>query len=289
MYRGWLGRNEASGLDESKSLKPSPELEGMLKRILDQTQKLEAVPLGQLSAEGVAQVDAQVQVLKKDLQAKEAEINSLKQSGNSKIGQETGALSSKIKELETKLAEYEILEDDIADLSLYKEENTRLRVELEKIKGGGAPSAAPPANAAPVAEVAAPPAADIVSEFASAAAASPTPAPSALEDVKIPDTGNPMADFESTVKIERQMQNKPAPTGVNAGTAPAAVAPQAEADDLFAEFSKPSEEEAGLDTDKMMAEMAALVSMEPAAGSALEDKVDTDKMAIEANFNPKTS
>lgn len=43
----------------------------------------------------------------------------------------------KIKELESRLGEYEIIEDDIANLSLYKDENARLKDELQKIKAGG--------------------------------------------------------------------------------------------------------------------------------------------------------
>ncbi len=67
---------------------------------------------------------------------------------------------------------------------------------------------------------------------------------------------------------------------------PSASPAQAEADDLFAEFSAggTTEESSGnLDTDKMMAEMAALVSMEPSSENALEEGIDTDKMAAEAS------
>jgi hypothetical protein len=66
--------------------------------------------------------------------------------------------------------------------------------------------------------------------------------------------------------------------------APAAAASDAEGDDLFAEFaSAPADTDGGgLDTDKMMAEMAALVNMEPAKGTALNDDIDTEKMAAEA-------
>ncbi|MBK9294416.1 MAG: hypothetical protein IPM57_08215 [Oligoflexia bacterium] len=46
----------------------------------------------------------------------------------------TDEFQKKIKELEARLAEYEIIEDDIANLSLYKEENARLKNELQKIK-----------------------------------------------------------------------------------------------------------------------------------------------------------
>jgi len=43
---------------------------------------------------------------------------------------------SKIKELQGRLAEYEIISEDIADLSFFKEENARLTKELEALRGG---------------------------------------------------------------------------------------------------------------------------------------------------------
>jgi hypothetical protein len=215
-------------------------------------------------------------------------------------------LDGRIKELEAKLAEYEILEDDIADLSLYKEENVRLRAELEKIKGGGAPAPAPEA-AAPAPTSPPPPAPEPVAETVPAAvpAAAPEPAPpapaSAPMEMKIPDTGDPMKDFESTVQLERAMQNPapaPVPTPAVAKPAPAppAAAPSApaEAEDLFAEFSTPAPDTdssldgSSLDTDKMMSEMAALVSMEPSADSALDQSIDIEKMAAEAKGPNKT-
>lgn len=48
---------------------------------------------------------------------------------------------AKIKELESRLAEYEIISEDIADLSFFKEENARLTKELEGLRGGGTASA----------------------------------------------------------------------------------------------------------------------------------------------------
>lgn len=51
---------------------------------------------------------------------------------------------SKIKELQGRLAEYEIISEDIADLSFFKEENARLTKELEALRGGsGGEPAAP--------------------------------------------------------------------------------------------------------------------------------------------------
>lgn len=40
----------------------------------------------------------------------------------------------KIKELEQRLAEYEIISEDIADISRYKEENEKLKAEIESLK-----------------------------------------------------------------------------------------------------------------------------------------------------------
>jgi hypothetical protein len=41
---------------------------------------------------------------------------------------------AQLNELKARLAEYEIIEDDIADLALYREENARLKAELDNLK-----------------------------------------------------------------------------------------------------------------------------------------------------------
>jgi hypothetical protein len=288
--RGLLSRKNS---DESLPLPDAnnPELESMLIQILERTKKLETISVqGGMSPETVALAETQVQNLKKELSSREEEIKVLKASGGGpavdpKLADEAAKLSSRLKELESKLAEYEILEDDIADLSLYKEENSRLRGELTKLKGG-APEAAPAAPAAASAP-SAPASADIVAEFAQAVGSDTmvvsgeVPAPEVT--MTVPDTGDPMKDFEDAVKIEKKMTGAPTPVQPQ----PAAAAPTAEnpATDLFAEFAdapKNDDESAALDTDKMMAEMAALVSLEPAADSALDEGIDTEKMAAEA-------
>lgn len=312
---------------------PSPELESMLKAILDRTQKLEAVSVQGMSPEAAALAETQVQSLKKELSSREEELKALKASGTGQgTTEEAAKLSSRLKELESKLAEYEILEDDIADLSLYKEENSRLRTELDKLKGGAsaptsAAEAAAPAQAAPIAEAAPVAAApveerparsaieaaaanpnvtdDIVAEFAQAVNSETVPEASEAPTMKVPDTGNPMSDFEAAVKAEKKLAEatkssapttapsaaaveKPA-SGAVAGTPPPkAAAPEGESDDIFAEFAEAPVDEGSLDTDKMMAEMAALVSLEPSGDSGLEDGIDTDKMAAEAgNFQKR--
>jgi len=53
---------------------------------------------------------------------------------------------AKIKELESRLAEYEIISEDIADLSFFKEENVRLTKELESLRSGDSGASAEAGN-----------------------------------------------------------------------------------------------------------------------------------------------
>ena len=73
----------------------------------------------------------ELKTLQADLLLKEEEILELKKGlDEAKSSDETDELQAKIKVLEDKLTEYEIIEDDIADLSMYKEENIKLKEEL---------------------------------------------------------------------------------------------------------------------------------------------------------------
>ena len=67
--------------------------------------------------------------LKKELQFKNTQIAKLKKEAHSKVSDKTNELA-KIKKLEKKLAEYEIIENEIANLSRYKEENKKLKAKL---------------------------------------------------------------------------------------------------------------------------------------------------------------
>lgn len=274
--RGLFGKKEghaAQGAGSSASTgvgvgMGNTEIQTFLQKILDQTAKLETVSLEKMNPAVMGQVETQVASLKQDLQSREEELAKLKASGNTQVPADAAALGARIKELEAKLAEYEILEDDIADLSLYKEENARLKVELEKVKGGAPEAAAgePPPPPAPAIS----PGEDIVAEFAQAVGQDAAPPPEAAQ----PEASAPI----------------PAPVPIAAAEPAAAPPPPPsapgtpmEGDDLFAEFAQAAAEtDAPLDTDKMMEEMAALVSVEPSKGTALEDSIDTEKMALEA-------
>lgn len=128
------------------------ELEKTLARILE-TQKAGAGP--QLSD---AESSAEIQRLKGILGERDtlitelrAELEKASQTSAAEAppagldAEEKSKLEGVIKDLEARLAEYEIISEDIADLSFYKEENSRLQKELEALKGGAAPQAAAPA------------------------------------------------------------------------------------------------------------------------------------------------
>jgi hypothetical protein len=154
--------------------------------------------------------------LEAELKAKGEEIAKLKEAvaAAPAAGADEG-LDGRLKELEAKLAEYEILEDDIADLSLYKEENQRLKSELESIKASG------PA-----------PAASADDGFA--------PAPVAASAPPAQPDGAPESATARTA--EAAAQAAAAAAAFDEPAKPAAQSTAEAADDLFAEFASALEE-----------------------------------------------
>lgn len=100
--------------------------------------------------------------------------------GSGMSSQEKEDLTGKVRDLEARLAEYEIISEDIADLSRYREENDGLKKELEALKAGGAKAAPAPT---PVPEPAPEPEAPKVEVAAEQAPPTPAaePAPAAAE------------------------------------------------------------------------------------------------------------
>lgn len=302
-----------------------PAVQDLLKKVLDQTTVLEkammSAPAPVAAAPGAATVvmpapvvsgvdPAELEKLKKLIEERDVELNQLK---NDPAAGKLREQIDKVQELQNRLKEYEILEDDIADLSLYKEENARLKSELQRLVGGGAPTAAAPA----------PPGDALVDQFAKVVDQTKgmeTAVPSTEGMANLPQTGDPMADFQSAVEKEKsEAEDKtivevaadldPAPAAAPEADAPAlSVVPPVEAQaapaeeaaaaamlsadageqtapsgetaatDLFAEFST-----GNLDTDRVMEEMASLDQMPDAdVKEALEGDVDADKMVAEA-------
>ena len=134
------------------------DIEETLKKLLEKAGNVPAVGSAQAAAAGPdsAPLIGEIEVLKKKLEERQSEIEKLK-SAPAPAGATAAdaGLSDQIKELQAKLAEYEIISEDIADLSFYKEENAKLQKQLEEAKASGgsvpAPSAAAPVAPTPVA------------------------------------------------------------------------------------------------------------------------------------------
>ena len=243
-----------------------------------------------------------------DVMAKNAEIDNLKKATpapaapaeGSVNAAEVEALKAKMTELEGRLAEYSIIEDDIADLSMYKEENAKLKNELAMLKSGApAPAAAPAAVATPEAPK--------VEPQAAAPTPAPTPAPAAQpagpiqpvsdDDPVLAEFAAAMAEQEKLSAAKEAAAKPKAP--VDKPAAEPAPAPAVAPTPVVAAVPTPAPEptpapaaEASadplteeLDTDRMLAEMADLNNMpaeDEAGAHILDADLDTEKMAAEA-------
>lgn len=138
----------------------SPDLEKILQKIVEQNQKVQPQFGSEMQASqiqipgeesgnatgdssGVLSQEA-VQKLETELAQKNQEIENLKKQAQSS-GSGSGGdkqLKDQIKSLEERLSEYEIIAEDIADLSKFKEENQKLQEELNRIKTSGGSVAA---------------------------------------------------------------------------------------------------------------------------------------------------
>ncbi len=198
--------------DESSSAVDVGTIEGALKRVLAQNPP--TVLQNSMSDGENASVIADLAPLKNALVEKEKQLTQLNSElteakaaataaalagsvglpGGEAEGSATAvaALELEISDLKARLAEYEIIEDDIADLALYKEENTRLKREIEEARTTGAQ---PIITAPPIIE--ANPAAGIpgLTEALQAEAAAAPVAPA--DALGAPDTEKMLSEAES--------------------------------------------------------------------------------------------
>jgi len=218
VYRTFFGAKSAGHEDGAGASVNTAQIEKTLQKILDQQSSVKG---GSFSAEGgsaPAEMMLELTDLKMALEEKEKQIVVLNEKATqaAKAASAPGAgpsqeaiaaaasaaaglaekeradYESKIKELEGRLAEYEIISEDIADLSFFKEENARLTKELESLRGSGG---AAPAAAAPSAVAAAP------AEEAAPVAAEAAPAVSAEAQSAIDDSL--MAEFAKAVEGQK--------------------------------------------------------------------------------------
>ncbi|MBX3040751.1 MAG: hypothetical protein KF789_08615 [Bdellovibrionaceae bacterium] len=195
----------------------SGDLEKTLQKILEKQESVvasaavaESAPVatatgGEASAASTGELDQ----LRQQLAEKERQIAEIKDSAApaaSGLGSdEKKNYEDRLKDLEARLAEYEIISEDIADLSFYKEENTKLQKELSSFKETASASPSKPAPDA------APPMEDPIAELGldPEPAANPTElvsepaAPAATDEVApLPkaEEANLMNQFENFVK-----------------------------------------------------------------------------------------
>lgn len=301
------------------------QLEGTLKKLLE---KANAVPVASAVAAGEnSALLGEIEKLKKSLEEKQGQIEKLKvaqaeAASAAAAGGEAAAvaaaaasaqmssadqsaLDAQIKELQAKLSEYEIISEDIADLSFYKEENSKLQKELEAFKKGGAaptaaapaPAAAPAAAATPAAPAAAPEAAKPAPAMAGSAKA--TNAAKGPEGKAAPVPATPAsAPVAPAPAPAASATPAAAPPAATPDSAPAAASAEAQAadDDLMKEFEMAVEAQKHKGPAPAAAPGAAAPATAPAPAaepgapkdqakddSPLGSGLDVDKVAAEVS------
>ncbi len=271
------------------------DLETALQKILEKANGLPSAASVESSEGGssdVAPLLHEIEGLKRKLEDKQSEMDEMKMAapasalavvsdGAGLNSDDRSKLDLQIKELQAKLSEYEIISEDIADLSFYKEENVRLQKEVTALTESNAESKA---EAAPAPSSAAAPAEIVV-------AAKPTPVVAAAvsaAEVKEPE-------IVGRSRVPPEVQPIAAETLIEEA---ASSATNAEADDdLMKEFAAAVAEQNGdaitdpsaevpaaaeldlgqLDMDRMVAEAATLEAA----------KVDGPENALEGTLDPK--
>ncbi len=223
--------------------------------------------------QALAERDAKIEQMSKELEAMRAQVASAASGGggggDGASALELNALKAKLDEMQARLAEYEIIEDDIADLSMFKEENARLKSEIEDLKNKiSAIPVAAPAPAAPVAAVAAP---------------APAPPPPEVKFEKSDKFElDPNDDIMKEFAAAMQVQRAP-PTEVSSGIpkapdlSPLGTDPQAAIDAMFSQ-ADPQDE-----VDSILAQAEAEAAAKTAA--PLDPQAEIDAMLAQAAAN----
>lgn len=226
-----------------------------------------------VAAPANAAADAELQARLKDLEAKMQEQSKALSSvlnEKTRLEQElalarsqTGAaaesapasgdskgLTDRIQQLEAQLAEYAIIEDDLANLKRLQRENKQLRDQVEKAGGNTAPTTSAEATAqastpssttdTPAVTAAA---SDPVATTTSASTNTPEPTETLAADAPPPPSADPTPNFENLVdQVEKSLEKANTHAEATASTEePAAAAeaakPKSETE-LAAEFEK---------------------------------------------------
>ncbi len=179
-----------------------------------------------------------------------------------------GPMAERLKQLEAQLAEYAIIEDDLANLKRLQKENKSLKEQLAS--GAPAPVAPAPAAAAPAAAVAA-----------------PAPAPAVPE---IPTLETPPAEAKSDSAPEKKAAPAPAPVMPDpTGPAGMDIATEVVADKPNDDENHPADFESLVDSvEKNLAEAAKSDTVDPNTGAAPAEFNLDGAPGAEPNQNEKS-
>jgi regulator of replication initiation timing len=239
------GSVEVSGASNEEINQKNAEIASLTKRLADkdaqivdineQLKKAQAgavpVSTGGGNDEEVAILKAEIEDLRAQLAAAQAAPAPAAGGGGDTAELETqlASVTKERDELKERLMEYEIIEEDLANLKRLQQENEQLKATIAQ--GGGAAAAA----AAPAAEAAAEP------EPAAEAPAEPEPvaeAPAPAEEVPdvVPEaTGGEDLEAQMAAAIE---DSAPADEPAAEGDVPANEGEQKSAEELLSEFEK---------------------------------------------------
>ncbi len=276
------------------------QLEEAIKKILEKANSVQ-VPAGASAAdlEKLNALSSEINLLKTELEEKKGLIQKLESTpAKGGGGGDSAELQKKIGELESKLAEYEIISEDIADLSYYKEQFTKLQKENDELKKGGAvaatPSSAATAAAPAAVPVAAPAPASVEVSVADAIADLPAEAAAIVAETKPPEVldvssvvdDDLMAEFAKAVEMQKS-GGAPAVAATPAAPvkpSPAPVAPPAPEPAAPAAVAEDSSPQSLVDEALAAAASEGVSSPQVEPANPLEqESIDLDKMVDEAS------
>lgn len=160
------------------------------KQIADLEKRLQDLGSGGGSGAEVNALRSEVGILSKKLKEAE-ELAKAASGGDAELSKQLQAAQKEKEGLIERLKEYEIIEEDLANLKRLQQENEQLKNEIANFKKGGAPAVAveaPPAKAETIPDVVPESEIDLEAEMAAAIADSnkPKEAPKTLEVEDIP-------------------------------------------------------------------------------------------------------
>jgi len=171
-------------------------------------------------------VELKKQLVEADKKAQEAKELGAKNASSDEMQSKLNVITAERDELKERLMEYEIIEEDLANLKRLQQENEQLRKSLEALKGTGAAAATP-----------------ILAEAAATSEAEPEPEPEPeLESEPEPETAAQMPEdiAEPEPKAAASAEPEPAEEGVTTEAADSGkmAEDQKSAEELLSEFEK---------------------------------------------------